>query len=205
MGQAKSLDERQKAISLRTAGRTYAQIAEELQMGLGTVKNLWKRYLSEGNSGLLPLYSHCGRPVEPNDEISFRLVRLIKHLHPSWGVPLILLKLSEKFPHIRLRSARQCQRRLFKHSGKLPPPILPPPIVFDRARIAHDVWQIDAKERFSLLNGEEVCYLTISDEGTGALLGTQAFPPWAYRTSPYRADSLIFARTVPAVDDAKGD
>ena len=204
MGQAKSLDERQKAIALKKVGRTNVQIGEELQLGLGTVKNLWKRYLTDGEAGLLTLYSRCGQRVGRKDEIAFRLVRLTKHLHPTWGIPLIVLKISEKFPNVRLRSIRQYQRRLFKGSGKLPPPILPPPIQLDRSRIAHDMWQIDAKERFLLLNGEEACYLTISDESTGALIGARAFPPWAHRTSSIRAHSCIYARKIPIVDDAQG-
>lgn len=204
MGQAKSLCIRQEVILLKKAGRTNAQIAESLSLGLGTVKNLWKRYKSEGESGLSTLYSRCGRRYDANGEIAFRLVRLLKHLHPSWGVPLIIVKIGEKYPQIQLRSARQYQRRLFKGSGKLPPPILPPAIVLDRARIAHDTWQIDAKERFSLLDGKEVCYLTISDEGTGAVLAARAFPPWADRTGSTGTDSGISARTVQPLDDAQG-
>lgn len=188
MGQAKSLETRHKVVSMRNHGHTYSQIAETLDLGLGTVKNLCKRYSCAGDSGLLPLYHRCGRRISRNDEVSFRLVRLIRHLHPGWGVPLILLKISEKFPRIPLRSARQYQRRLLKGSGKLPPAILPRPIPMDRARTAHEVWQIDAKERFSLAHGQEACYLTISDEGTGALLGTQSFPPWAHRTGAHRTD-----------------
>lgn len=179
MGQAKSLAIRHEVILLKKAGRTNVQIAESLQLGLGTVKNLYKRYLAEGESGLSSNYSRCGRRVDAKGEIAFRLVRLLKHLHPDWGVPLIVLKIGEKYPQIRLRSIRQYQRRLFAGSGKLPPPILPPQVVLDRSRIAHDTWQIDAKERFSLLDGKEVCYLTISDEGTGALLAARAFPPWS--------------------------
>ena len=204
MGQAKSLSIRQEAILLKKAGRTNAQIAETLQVGLGTVKNLWKRYMAEGESGLSTLYSRCGRRCDSKGEIAFRLVRLLKHLHPPWGVPLIILKIEEKYPQVQLRSVRQYQRRLFEGSGKLPPPILPPPIVLDRARIAHDTWQIDAKERFSLLDGKEVCYLTISDEGTGAVLAAQAFPPGADRTSSIGTDSGISARTVLLMDDAQG-
>ncbi len=204
MGQAKSLAIRQQIIALKKAGHTHLQIAEELQVGLGTVKNLWKKYLASGESGFSTLYAHCGRRVAHKDEVSFRLVRLLKHLHPSWGIPLILVKVAEKYPCIPLRSARQYQRRVFAGSGKLPPPTLPPPTILDRSRIAHDGWQIDAKERFFMANGEETCYLTISDEGTGALLGAKAFPPRADRPGSSGADSRLFARTVPALDDAQG-
>lgn len=191
MGQAKSIAVRQQIIELKQSGQTHAQVSEALQIGVGTVQNIWKRYRTGGEPALSVSYERCGRSVERIDEIAFRLVRLLKHLHPSWGVPLILLKISEQYPTLRLRSARQYQRRIFSNSGKLPAPILPPPIPIDRSRIAHDTWQIDAKERFFIQNGEEVCYLTIVDEGTGALLGAKAFPPQENFTSTSGTGSFI--------------
>lgn len=203
MGQAKSFAVRQQIINLKRSGQTHAQVADALQIGIGTVKNIWKRFNAEGESALAPSYVRCGRRVEQIDEVAFRLVRLLKHLHASWGVPLILLKISEKYPTLRLRSVRQYQRRLFSSSGKLPAPILPPPIPVDQSRIAHDTWQIDAKERFSMQNGEEVCYLTIVDEATGSLLGAKAFPPRKNFTSTSGTCSFILDRAVPSMDDAQ--
>lgn len=191
MGQAKTLAVRQQIIQMKQAGHTHVQVAETLQIGVGTVQNIWKRYKAGGEPALIVSYKGCGRRVEHQDELAFRLVRLVKHLHPTWGAPLILLKISEKYPTLRLRSARQYQRRLFSSSGKLPAPILPPPTPIEQSRIAHDTWQIDAKERFCIQNKEEVCYLTIVDEGTGALLGAKAFPPQEDFTSAAGTDSSI--------------
>lgn len=191
MGQAKSIAVRQQIIDLKQSGQTHIEVADALQIGVGTVKNIWKRFKTGGQSGLLVSYARCGRRIEYNDELAFRLVRLLKRLHPSWGVPLILLKISEQYPTLRLRSVRQYQRRLFSSSGKLPGPILPPPIALEESRVAHDTWQIDAKERFLLLNKAEVCYLTIVDEATGSLLGARAFPPRKNFTSASGPNSLI--------------
>lgn len=196
MGQAKSLEIRQQVVVLRKQGFTLLQISSELQLGLGTVKSIVKRYSTQGDLGLRTVYSNCGRRVDSSHRIAYRLVRLMKYLHPTWGVPFIRSKILEKFPQVTLQGTRHYQHLLFKDSDKLPPPILPSPIRMDRSRIAHDVWQIDAKERFSLLNGQEVCYLTISDESTGALIGVRAFPPWAYRSSAFRTHSYIFAGTI---------
>ncbi|MBL7809885.1 MAG: helix-turn-helix domain-containing protein [Saprospiraceae bacterium] len=192
MGQAKSIAVRQQIIQLKQSGQTHAQVSEALHIGIGTVQNIWKRYRAGGEAALCVSYERCGLRVKQVDEIAFRLVRLIKHLHPSWGVPLILLKVSEKYPTLRLRSIRQYQRRIFSSSGKLPTSILPPPIPVDQSRIAHDSWQIDAKERFSMQNGVETCYLTVVDEGTGALLAARAFPPRKDFTGAVGRDSFIF-------------
>jgi Homeodomain-like domain len=191
MGQAKSLAVRQQIIQLKESGQTHAQVSEALQIGIGTVQNIWKRYRKGGAAALCVSYERCGLRIEQVDEIAFRLVRLLKHLHPGWGVPLILLKVSEKYPSLRLRSIRQYQRRLFSSSGKLPASILPPQIQVDQSRIAHDSWQIDAKERFFMQNGVEACYLTVVDEGTGTLLAARAFPPRKDFTSPVGTDSVI--------------
>lgn len=192
MSQAKSLVVRQQIIQMKQSGQTHFQVSESLQVSVGTVQNIWNRYKTGGMPALSTSYNRCGRRVDHEDEVVFRLIRLMKHLHPSWGVPLIRLKISEKYPTLRLRSVRQYQRRLFSSSGKLPASILPPAIAIDRSRIAHDTWQIDAKERFFIQNGEEVCYLTVVDEGTGALLGAKAFPPREDFTSASGTDSDIF-------------
>ncbi|MBK7939041.1 MAG: helix-turn-helix domain-containing protein [Lewinellaceae bacterium] len=148
MGQAKTLDIRQRVVTMKQSKHTNASISESLQIGIGTVKNIWKRYQTNGKAGLPACYDRCGRPVSPKEELAFRLVRLVRHIHPTWGVPLIVLKVSEKFPELKLRSIRQYQRRLFEGRGQLPRPILPPKPDAEQSRIAHDTWQIDAKERF---------------------------------------------------------
>ncbi len=202
MSQAKSLTVRHEVIRLKKTGLTHAQISETLQIGLGTVKNLWKRYLISGESGLLTAYSNCGRRVESSGERTYRLIRLTKYLHPSWGVPFIILKIGEKYPQLDFRSIRQYQRRLFEGSGKLPPPILPPRIILDKARVAHDAWQIDAKERFPLLDGKEVCYLTIADESTGAILAARAFPPGSDCAGSIELDTRFSDTAIPNMGDA---
>ena len=204
MGQAKTLDVRLRAVAMKQAGQTNSQIAESLQIGIGTVKNLWKRHQTGGEAGLPTSYHNCGGRVGGQDEAAFRLVRLVKHLHPTWGVPFILLKVSGKYPDLRLRSARQYQRRLFDGSGEVPRPTLPPAPVPEESRIAHDTWQIDAKERFSLQTGEEACYLTVADEGTGALLAARAFSPRPDLPSPGGENHGVPVVAFPVLDAAQG-
>jgi hypothetical protein len=40
---------------------------------------------------------------------------------------------------------------------------------------SHDCWQIDAKERIRLKNGQEVCYLNVVDQVSGGAIGTRVF------------------------------
>ena len=205
MGQAKPLDVRQKVVGLKESGKTHAYIAEALQISVGTVKNLWKRYQVGGESGLCAKYQGCGRRIGPKEETLFRFVRLVKHLHPTWGIPLIVLKISEKYPDLKLQSIRRYQGRLLAASGKLPRAILPPTPSEDKARIAHDTWQIDAKERFCIQNGEEVCYLTIVDEGTGSLLAARAFPPCPDQSSAAGQNPSVSLGPIPSLDNAQSD
>lgn len=176
MGQSKTLDVRQRAAALRSAGSTFSQIAMELKISIGTAKNWLKRYQSEGESGLIARYKNCGCSVKEEDEKSFRMVRLIKHLHPTWGIPFILVRIKDKYPDLKLQSIRHYQRRLSIEHHHMPKGILPKPFV-EKSRTAHDCWQIDAKEHLVLQDGQRACYLNITDEASGAILATQSFPP----------------------------
>ena len=177
MGQAKTLDVRLRVIQMKHSKQTNSQISAVLGIGIGSVKNYWKRYLAEGEFGLSTHYSRCGRLVSLCKEKSYRLVRLVKHLHPSWGLPYVLIKIKEKYPDIELQSVRQYQRRLWKGIGKPPKGSIPTGVIEDHSRIAHDGWQVDAKEQLTLQDGSVGCYLTIVDEATGSFLAARAFPP----------------------------
>lgn len=178
MGQSKTLDVRQRAVALRSTGLTFSQIALELNISIGTAKNWLKRYQSGGASGLIASYKNCGCSVKEEEEKFFRMVRLIKHLHPTWGIPLILVRIKDKYPDLSLQSIRHYQRRLSIVHDHMPKGRLPQPSV-EKSRTAHDCWQIDAKERLVLQDGQPACYLNITDEATGAILAAQTFPPLA--------------------------
>jgi hypothetical protein len=50
-----------------------------------------------------------------------------------------------------------------------------PPVA--RGAAVHDVWAVDAKEKMVLGDGSGASWLTITDEASGAILQTAAFPP----------------------------
>src|SRR5205814_3520080 len=46
-----------------------------------------------------------------------------------------------------------------------------------KATQPHEIWQVDASERIPLANRQQVCWLRVVDEASGAVLGTAVFPP----------------------------
>jgi hypothetical protein len=181
MGQPKSLTLRYEVVKERAEGLTYGALADRHKLSYNTVKAWCDRFVLDGDQGLKPHYSSCGRKVELTHVTSFRLVRLISHLHPEWGIPLICCKISRDYPDLPLQSVRHYQRQIRRRGKKAGKPTLPKQEEVDRARTPHEVWQIDAKERISLKDEgkSEVCFLNITDEKTCALLHAKAFPPRA--------------------------
>ena len=179
MAQAKDLMVRQQIASDHKLGASYSSLARQYGMNYNTVRTICVRYEELGEVGLVPRYSNCARPVVEGAERSFRLIRLLKHLHPTWGVGYILVRIRRDYPGLLLQSERHYQRRLGKRSGALPKPQLPSAKSSEHSYLPHDTWQIDAKERIGTTEGQEWCFLNITDEKTAALLKVKGFPPGA--------------------------
>lgn len=178
MARAKTPAQRQKIIQTwQEEQLTFSDLAKRFGYSYNTVKNICKNYQQRGDSSLIADYSSCGRKVTDLAERSYRLVRLIRHFHPDWGVPFILTKIEQDFPDVPLQKIRNYQTRLAKErpKKKLPPSIVPKSKAMGRIRLAHDEWQIDAKERIKLPTGEEVCYLSITDTKTNGMLKAKPF------------------------------
>ena len=158
---------------------SYRSLADRFKVNYHTARNLCRSYEQRGESALVADYSNCGRWVDPLAEKAYRLVRLVQHLHPDWGVPYIVTKIAVNYPHLALQSERHYQRRLKKDCPKieLPPATIPRENLINDVRQAHDEWQIDAKEQIKLESGEEACYLNVTDTKSHALLKAKTFPP----------------------------
>ncbi len=183
MGQAKPIQLRlQIAQERQSEGTSYVELQKRYGISYNTIRSICAAYESKGEAGLVPDYSACGRPLTPGTEKGYRLVRLIKHLHPEWGVPYITTRIRERYPKLKLLSDRQYQRRLKADRPRtvVPPPKLPKQPPSQRPRLAHDEWQVDAKERISLADGGEGCYLNITDTKSNAILTAKVFPRGAY-------------------------
>jgi transposase len=206
MGQAKQAAFRLQVVQERQSeGLSYSALCKRHGVSYNTVRSICTSYELKGESSLLPDYSACGRPRVLDSEKGYRLVRLLKYLHPGWGVPYITTRIKEQFPQLALSSDRQCQRRLRSDVADVavPPPKLPKQPSPERPRLANDEWQVDANERIGLADGSESCYLNVTDAKSNALLKAKAFPPRAHLRGGYPAGKAGHAWPVPGMGDAQ--
>ena len=166
-------------IARRDEKLSYRALAKRYQVHYHTVRQLCLTYEQTGERALLPNYSDCGRRVGADQEKAYRLVRLIRHFHPGWGVPYIVTRIRVTYPDLVLQSERHYQRRLAKDYPAviLPPGRIPRQALVNDVRQAHDEWQIDAKEQLELDSGQEYSYLNVTDTKSNALLSAKSFPP----------------------------
>ena len=167
---------RRRIVEAHLGGESLKAISHREHLSYSCVRTSWRRYRQGGLEGLGPDYQNCGHRGPGRDDLIYRAARYLKYRHRQWGAPLIRLKLKQRYPDRFLPSIRTLQR-WFKKADLAPiRKRLPQP---DRswAQVCHDVWQIDAKEQLTLEEGTAACYLTLTDEHSGALLETPVFPP----------------------------
>ena len=123
------------------------EISEELSVPYGTVKHLCHQFKS--GVDLQPKYKNCGRksPLSHGPAKDRALELRQQHLQ----------RLFRK-KEVYVPRNRNCQEPI------------------GRSTAAHNIWEVDAKERFHLLDGRPACYLTVTDEKTGAWLEAPVFP-----------------------------
>ena len=180
MGQPLSSALRQEIIKTRQEEQlSYRALADRYKVHYHTVRNLCLAYAARGDAALVADYSACGRPISPEREKVYRLVRLMRHHHPGWGVPYLLTRIEVAYPELELQHERTYQRRLKKDcpSSDLPAPTIPREPIVNDVRQAHEEWQIDAKEQLKLIDGRPYSYFNITDKCSHALLRTKPFPP----------------------------
>jgi transposase len=151
------------------------QIAESLDLSLVSVRRLVRRFRARGRDGLIPDYPR-DRP-DPVDSDIGRALLALRREHPTWGAELIRVHLCQKFGGDAVRATRTLQRWLLKAdlapapSGRRPRPNSA------RATQPHQTWQMDAKERIEICSKQQVSWLRLIDECSGAVLSTVVFPP----------------------------
>jgi hypothetical protein len=172
MGRATELIFREQIQALRNQGLSIVEISEQLSIPYGTVKHLCRRF--KVSNDLQPKYKNCGRRPGVEFESPKNRALELRRQHPKWGAPRIRVEM--QLEGIRpLPSVRVLQRFFRQNEAYIPrnrncqPPI-------GRSQAPHNIWEVDAKERFRLLDGQPACYLTITDEKTGAWLEAPVFP-----------------------------
>ena len=176
MGRALALPLRSQIVEQKAKGKTLVAIALELHVSYATVCTIYRRFKAKGAEGLAAHYACCGASAARSDGFLRRASMWLRRLHRSWGAGFIRLLLQQRYVQHKVPTERTLQR-WFKAAGltHLKSRFAVVPGV--RASQVHEVWQVDAKEKLRLPCGEKLCYLTIVDEQSGALLKAWVFPP----------------------------
>lgn len=174
MPAALSIHERQQIVAMREQGQSFRKIADELKRDYEAVRRIYHRYVKTGQ--LEASYDKCQQQDIRKNEAVYRRAVELKRAHPKWGAGLIWIELAEEFDESELPSERTLQR-WFKRAGvQRPPPERNPRPFATRGKRAHEVWAMDAKEQIELADGSFVSWFTVTDEGSGAILGAVLFP-----------------------------
>ena len=183
MPAALSLATRRRLVKAYRAGQSYSALAENFGVAYNTVRTLCQRFDLEGEAGLQPRYDRCGPRTICSDPLLYRAALWLKRRHPRWGAPFIQLQLERRYPDRKLPAVRTLQA-WFKAQGLSPQRSKPPKADKQWARGAHQVWQVDAKEHQRTADGTALCWLTFTDEYTGAVLAAPIFPLGLHQSGP---------------------
>jgi transposase len=157
-------------------GESVASLAAELKLSVRTVRNLVRRFAERGPSGVEPDYGRCATKTMPTNSDPFQKAIEMREQHPTWGGGLIRVLLQEQ-GHDGFASERTLQRWFQRLTLAPAPPGRRPDCDDRRARHPHEVWQMDAVDQLRLANGQQVSWLRLVDECSGAVLQTTIFPP----------------------------
>jgi len=176
---------RQSMFRLWQKGYGTRQIAESLDLPCSTVRRLLQRFRLHGIDSITPDYWHPSvSEAAPSELVETALS--LRREHPAWGAGLIRVQIVLDEPGHPVPSERTLQR-WFVRAGLSPAPAgRPPRARLDRATSPHETWQMDAKEHIRIKTGEEVSWLRLIDECSGAVLWTAVFPPRGLAEGPPR-------------------
>jgi transposase len=153
-------------------GQRAPQIAAVLGIPLSTVYRLIQRLRHDGVAGIPPRYRHPA--IAPSDVVNAALE--LRRGHSTWGAEWICAQLLDETPGRPVPSDRTL-RRWFVRADLAPAPAgRRPKAEAGRTTAPHNTWQMDAKEHIILKNKQQVSWLRVIDECSGAVLHTTVFP-----------------------------
>lgn len=156
------------------AGQSLSQIAEAMELSVWTVRGIWRRFRDRGH--VEPHYQACGRHGIQAERRVYRAALWLKRNHPKWGAPFIRVLIQNKWKAARVPHTRTLQR-WFRQAGiNQPRQGAQRVVTVQRGSKPHAVWEMDSKVRLRLENGEQVQWLLVSDECSGAILYDGVFP-----------------------------
>lgn len=168
---------RQAIFRLSGQGIVPADIARQLDLPTSTVRLLLHRFRDRGAAALRPDYQACGRHQASRPSVWLPTLLRLHGERPRWGAGRLRVELAELCPHQTLPCPRTLQRWLRRQNVRPARPGRPSAAETGRSRQPHEVWQMDAVEQLPLATKEQVSWLRIADEASGAVLQTAVFPP----------------------------
>lgn len=166
--------QRAEIVERRQRGERFSSIARTMGISYEAVRKICHRYVKTGELG--PGYERCRHTEVRHDPAIYHEAVALKQAHPSWGAGLIWTELAEAFDEADLPSQRTLQRWFRRAGVQRTAADRTPQMRVKRGKQAHEVWAIDAKEAVQLADGSCVSWLTVTDEGSGAILDAQLFP-----------------------------
>jgi transposase len=160
-------------------GQSTQALADAFGLSPRTVRSLCRRFRLRGAEAIAPDYRPPPPPPHAKPTDCVEAVCQTRRAHPSWGAGLILVILREQQPEQIWPSERTAQRWLHQAGLGPAPKGRRPGTNTTRATAPHEVWQMDGAECIGLASGQQVCWLRVVDEFTGAALRTTLFPPAA--------------------------
>lgn len=174
MPAALTMYERQEIIARRDQGESLADIARSLRRSYDAIRRIYQQYVKTGC--LAPAYDRCKHNKVRHDPAIYEAAVAMKVAHSSWGAGLIWTELCEQYGEEGLPSKRTLQRWFRREGIQKPRRDQRPNVKVKRGQVPHEVWALDAKEDIQLADGTYVSWLTITDEGSGAILSATLFP-----------------------------
>jgi Homeodomain-like domain len=164
---------RQQMVDLKAQGKSYRDIAQQLQQSRHSVRRICTRY--EREQTLVPHTGRCGHRGIHFERLVWRSAIYLKRRHPQWGGGIIRVLLQQRWPERSIPTERTLQR-WFRAAG-VGTTIEPAPRPRrQRAQQAHQCWQVDAVSHQLYAETQQASWLSATDEASGALLGCSAFP-----------------------------
>ena len=120
-------------------------------------------------------YGNCGPQVIFLEPLMHRAALWLRRHHSQWGAGRIRAELATHYDASRIPCERTIERWLKEEKLTEPRQCHNEPRI-GSSRAVHNIWQVDAKERLILADNTRACYLTVTDEHSGAWLSAPVFP-----------------------------
>jgi transposase len=193
---------RRLIVQLHERKLSFRAIADKVKHSVRSVIRLIVRSRQEAKEIPATRYSHAPGRVHGLPPLMREHLLAVAAHRPTWGAPYLRAVLRLQHPDVDWPSVRTMQRWLKGQRGE-PVRERRESTEYNRAAYPHQRWQMDASDQMPLLTGEQVSWLRLADECSGAFLKTRVFPPRAFQSGGAAVSSRGVARQLRAVGPAR--